>query len=399
MTSRERFLTAMKRGIPDCVPVAPDISNYIPAKRTGLPFWEIYFQEATPLWKEYLKTVDYFGADYWVSSCCSAPVMYADSPQVTETVQDTYDKHMDAMVRRTRVQTPDGDLTSEWVCFRADPPSLTHRTIKDFPKDWKKYRWLLRRQPVALDMKLWDQIRGECAKRQASFGVHIGYPGFHDWMNAVEGGLEALTYAQMDYPEIIEEWYDLSFAREEKVLELVLAGQPEHVLFGGSGTLTLSSPELVMRYCIPALARWTKMAHDAGIPTLLHCCGKSRQLVDMLTGHTELDMINPLEIAPMGDVDLAEVKRARGRQIGLMGNLHTTSVMLQGSAALVRQKALEAMRDAGASGGFCLSTGDQCGRETPEENLFTLVATARQYGVYDGDGRLPLVEEVLREPS
>ncbi len=42
MSGRERFMVAMTNGIPDRVPVTPDISNMIPARRTGLPFWELY---------------------------------------------------------------------------------------------------------------------------------------------------------------------------------------------------------------------------------------------------------------------------------------------------------------------------------------------------------------------
>lgn len=85
----------------------------------------------------------------------------------------------------------------------------------------------------------------------------------------------------------------------------------------------------------------------------------------------------------MGDVDLAEVKRARGRQISLMGNLHTTSVMLHGTPEEVRTAARQALCDAGQGGGFILSTGDQCPRETPDENLFALVETGKAYGRYD----------------
>jgi len=94
----------------------------------------------------------------------------------------------------------------------------------------------------------------------------------------------------------------------------------------------------------------------------------------------------------MGDVDLAEVKRARGRQIALMGNLHTTDVMLNGSPDQVRRAAIEAMRAGGPGGGFVLSTGDQCGRETPEANLRAMVEVAKVLGVYDpATGTLPLL--------
>ena len=30
------------------MPVAPDISNMIPAKLTGLPFWDLYLYEKNP---------------------------------------------------------------------------------------------------------------------------------------------------------------------------------------------------------------------------------------------------------------------------------------------------------------------------------------------------------------
>jgi uroporphyrinogen decarboxylase len=116
---------------------------------------------------------------------------------------------------------------------------------------------------------------------------------------------------------------------------------------------------------------------------MLHSCGKSRLLVDLLCDETDVNCINPLEIAPMGDVDLAEVKKARGHQISLMGNLHTTQVMLYGTADDVRKAARQAISDAGEGGGFILSTGDQCGPETPEDNIFAMVEIADKYGVYD----------------
>ena len=43
VTSRERLLKVFGREVPDCVPVAPDTSNMIPAKMTKLPFMEELF--------------------------------------------------------------------------------------------------------------------------------------------------------------------------------------------------------------------------------------------------------------------------------------------------------------------------------------------------------------------
>ena len=67
------------------------------------------------------------------------------------------------------------------------------------------------------------------------------------------------------------------------------------------------------------------------------------------------------------------------------------NVMLKGTPDDVRRAARKAMRDAGQGGGFILSTGDQCPCETPEANLFALIETARDEGIYDAAGGLPLL--------
>lgn len=66
----------------------------------------------------------------------------------------------------------------------------------------------------------------------------------------------------------------------------------------------------------------------------------------------------------------------------MKGNLHTTNTMLMGSPADVAAAARQAIDEAAAGGRFILSTGDQCGRDTPEENIRAMIETARTYGRY-----------------
>lgn len=63
MTSRERLLTVLRGGIPDCVPVAPDFSNMIPARLTGKPFWDLYLRNDPPIWEAYIACANRFGID------------------------------------------------------------------------------------------------------------------------------------------------------------------------------------------------------------------------------------------------------------------------------------------------------------------------------------------------
>jgi uroporphyrinogen decarboxylase len=115
---------------------------------------------------------------------------------------------------------------------------------------------------------------------------------------------------------------------------------------------------------------------------MLHSCGKERELVKMCVEETDLGCINPLEVPPQGDCDLAEIKATFGNRIALMGNLHTTEVMLKGTRQTVLAASRKAIEDAGSGGGFILSTGDQCGRDTPDENIRAMVEAAERWGRY-----------------
>src|SRR5512143_2603346 len=73
MRPRERLLTVLQGRIPDCVPVAPDFSNMIPAKLSGKPFWDLYLYNDPPIWEAYIACAKYFNIDsvmdgyFWVT--------------------------------------------------------------------------------------------------------------------------------------------------------------------------------------------------------------------------------------------------------------------------------------------------------------------------------------------
>jgi uroporphyrinogen-III decarboxylase len=158
--------------------------------------------------------------------------------------------------------------------------------------------------------------------------------------------------------------------------------RPDFLLCGGSGTLVWQSPRIFRELALPVLQRVTEMAADIGIPTHVHACGPEAALVQMAAEETKLTVIDPLEIPPMGDCALAELKERFGSKLVLKGNLHTTDVMLRGSVDDVVAASKKAIDDAAAGGGFVLSTGDQCGRDTPDANIRAMLETARTYGRY-----------------
>jgi uroporphyrinogen decarboxylase len=192
----------------------------------------------------------------------------------------------------------------------------------------------------------------------------------------------------------VYEYYDNPrkfFERQEQMLDRVerrmsiiarLETKPDFLLCGGSGSLVFQSPKIFRELALPVLKRVTELAAGLGIPTHVHSCGPEKALVKMAAEETHLTIIDPLEVPPMGDCNLADLKRLYGDRIVLKGNLHTTEVMLRGTVDQVVAASKRAIDDAAAGGGFILSTGDQCGRDTPDANLFAMIETAHTYGRY-----------------
>lgn len=378
MTSRERMLTAMKNEKPDMVPVAPDISNMIPARMAlrGRPFWDIYMHDNPALWSTYIEAAKYFEIDGWF--------MYGSIDFQTEDQKETstqvISQTTERMVTRTVVKTPEGDLWSENTYYIADPPTTTRKYIKDFPQDFPKLKYFFP-QIKGYDATLLKQQRKELGELGV-FGIGLVVPGFHELFGWFDGGLEAVTYAYYDHYDLLKEFISRQEAYILRQLDMILDVKPDFILTGGSGAITLASPAIFRELGLPSLKKITQRAEQIGVLTQVHCCGLERDLVEMATNETYLNSICPLEPPPMGDCDLAELKRSFGKKISLMGNIHTTDVMLLGTPDKVEKVAKKCIDDAAEGGGFILSTGDQCGRDTPDENIFKLVEVARTYGKY-----------------
>jgi uroporphyrinogen decarboxylase len=376
MTARERMITAIKNQQPDRVPVAPDISNMIPCRLTGKPFWEVYYFKELPLWQAYIDAVKYFGIDGWFYY---GDMQYQWPGERYEAIEDMT-RSAERMVVRTRGRLNGRPYRQETTYYIADSPTLTKKVIEDIEQQWDLLKdWFA--PPVGYNPSLLQHQR-QMLGELGAFGVSLGYPGFQSWFGLVQGGVETLTYLYYDHHGIVEEWRELHDRQFVKQMEMVLEQRPDFILLGGSGTITLQSPAIARELALPTIKKLTRMAREAGVPTMIHSCGKERDLIKWCAEETDLNSINPLEVAPMGDCDLAEIKRLYGHKLSLMGNLPTTSVMLMGSPADVEREARAAIDAAGAGGGFILSTGDQCGRDTPDANLFKLVEVAKTYGKY-----------------
>jgi uroporphyrinogen decarboxylase len=379
MTGRERIMTALHNQQPDRVPATPDISIMVPCRLTGKPFWEIEVNETPRLTSAYIQAAKHFGIDGWLF-CGTLNFRQKgevwSERKITRRDPERWEVH-------TVIHTPDGDLAQHMVSPSDNPSTMTEKPIKNLKDDFKKVRHLF------ADVVGYDDTRYR--EQQREMGDHgmicvpIDVPGFQNVISLFDGGVAAIAYAYQDYPDLFAELVDLQGRVALQKAEMALDAGVDSILTGGSGSITLQSPALFRKLSLPTLVKMTRMSRQAGVLCGIHSCGKERAVVQMCAEETDLDWINPLEIPPMGDCDLAECKQKWGSKVALMGNLHTTSVMLQGTVQDVRREGLKCVRAAGANGGFVLSTGDQCGRDTPFENILEIVRVCKEFGQYPLD--------------
>jgi len=371
------MITAFMNRQPDTVPVSPDMSNMVPARLTGQPFWDIYLYNDPPLEDAYIEAVKHFGFDGWSDKGVLTVIPCGDGVSSKDRVLRWTDDEI--LVERIH-RTPAGDL-DEVISFAiADPPTKVRKMVKNLSEDLPRLAYLYPTEFQTDERPLRRHM--EAMGELGAVGGVVGLPGMTTFVDLFEGGLESATFAYYDQPEEFAKLVGLVHDYTIAYARALLAARPDFVLIGASGLLTLQSPAMVRELALPTIQALTSMAKEAGIPSHLHSCGKQSWLVELCATETDLNSIEPLEEPPMGDCDLAEIKRNWGHRIALKGNLHTTRVMLHGTPDQVEEAAKKAMDAAAEGGGFVLSTGDQCGRDTPDENIFRLVEVARRYGGY-----------------
>lgn len=372
----------MRGGVADRVPVSPDISVMVPDRLSGKASHEIHLDgrehhgwTSATHGEIYVDAVKYFGMDGFYMYGGLKEIRPEGAPEFEEEVIPAPDGKL---VKRTCL-TSKGELTEEEVYPDDQPPWRKRKPIKDLRPDFERMRLYM-----GLGNWRWEETFKD-RHIIGDLGVYVGMiPVFQDWwFHYRDGGFEQclsdFLFEESFMDRVHEFWMEWSLAN----VRALVKARPDAVMLGGSSaSLSVSSPTLFRRYELPFLQKASKICRDSDIICHLHICGKSWQLVEMVAEETDVTSMEPLEEPPTGNVDLREAKRRVGKKLCIKGNVNTTEIMLRASPDEVEEKCKRCIDAAGEGGGFILSSGDQCGRDTPDENIFKMVEVAKTYGGY-----------------
>ncbi len=377
MTSRDRLSAVLKHMIPDHVPVMPDTSNMIPVRLTGKPYWDIYLYQDPPLWKAYIDCIKHFGIDSLMDGY--ATILFDDLDYDCLKFEEAIVGREEDKIFTQRYYWENGKI--HWhnkirVYFRDNPPSEEiNPGFMKLPEIPEKYEPVEKKHEWPIGGELLKMVKREMGDN-GLVGVFCG-------TTKVVYDVDEI-YDYYDFPEKYHKKRDslLEYYLKRFDRLMSLEDKPDFICTGASGTLIHQTPAIFRELGLPIVKEITSLCKKHNIPSHVHSCGPEKELVKSLVEETDLTIVDPLEIPPMGDCDLKELKKLYGEKIVLKGNLHTTDVMLRGSVNDVVEASKKAIDDAAEGGMFILSTGDQCGRDTPDENIHAMIETAKTYGKY-----------------
>jgi len=375
MTGKERIKKAFANtGEPDRVPIEPGLDFDTLTALSGLDYWKYQEQGYTEL-SSLITWCDRLGFDLYYFAA-GIP-----EPNPPESIQITTRKWNEGQVRivETNVRTPSAHIQQRRRYPRHNPEYSHEKFIKDLHADWPVFKeyfgeeWPIHRRHFEEYARAGDR---------GVVGVVVHSP-IDWWQEYRHGGIEQVIFDLYDEKSLMEEVFEYyqihSFAYLEAAVKL--DPKPDFVMIHGSTcSASVISPNLFKTYALPYIQQATALLKNAGILSLFHVCGRSKEWLPMLA-ETDLNVIDALEHLPAGNVDLARAKKLYGDRVCLKGNVSAIT-MTYGRRQEVRQAVIRCLDAAAAGGGYMLAVGDSIGPKANLKNIEEMVNTALKYGRY-----------------
>ena len=352
MKPAERFITALKRGIPDRVPIFEfPFSQKLQEELIGYRT-ELYNGAAIA------KVSQELGLDaipVFMGGYCGFDFFGSEDDTFTDDWGITYIKK--GWPIRSQISSP----------------------IKD-RKDWKKYI-----MPDPMESWRLKQIEDSVEANKKGLAIVVGLRGPVSMLSWFLMDIQSLSIALYEDPGVVSDInHDLVQWNLQAAREVVRNIKVDAFLVAddwGSTKGLLLSPGHLRKHFLRPYGELVRGLKELGLPVIMHNDGNIWEMLEELVD-TGIDAYHPVE--KMAGMDLARVKQKYGQRICPIGNVNNKTVLVSGTAEEVKAETISCLKSGSPDGGYIISSDHSIHDDIPIENVTTFIRTAKQFGVYSG---------------
>jgi hypothetical protein len=350
--------------------VAPEFWYYYPAAVLGVDMIE--FEREIPHWKALQATFSRFGCEGW--GIASANVSHPDRK-----IHSKFEKISDCRYRETTcVEFGSKQFESSRIYSRDEPSWAEQHPVKD-ESELGDYIDSMLSEKTTFDFASAIEAHNGVGEDYL-IELYIGVP-FFDFINMAMGFEKAVYFFMSGNEELLESWLARYIEYERRLVAEISERTPFEALFIGCShsTNSLIGPTLWRKWDKPFIRAMCDAAHSHGLLLHAHIHGRC---MDTVADFAEIgiDCVCPFERPPGGDVagrqGLELARRAMADRVTFNGNVHTVHTLIRGTPEMVAVEVSEIKEVFAGSKRLIIGSGDQVGRETPEENIKAMVAAA-----------------------
>jgi uroporphyrinogen decarboxylase len=138
-------------------------------------------------------------------------------------------------------------------------------------------------------------------------------------------------------------------------------------------------PETYFELLAPGFRRVIEGYKDLGCLCIKHCDGNVDAVLDFWID-SGIDCLDPID--PCGGYTMKDMRARLGNRVCLKGNIDCTGALCDGTPEEVRQEVRECMWEGGREGAFILSSSNTIHRGVSPENFRAMLDTWQQEGQY-----------------
>lgn len=188
-------------------------------------------------------------------------------------------------------------------------------------------------------------------------------------------GAEILVRLTIKNPEAVHILCEAALESAMRYSAAILAAGCTPSLTDPMSSSTVIGPRQFKEFSYPYLKRLIDFIHSHGKPVTVHICGKTDKIWQYMAdaGADCISIDN--------DASLQGAVESVGDRVRIMGNIHPSEIMLQGSPEDVRRAVFDCVAQAGHSlKGLIVASGCSLPTETPFANIQAMMDAVREIG-------------------